>query len=76
MFNKHFKLRTFKSSRYYCKHSNLFMFLIYYGRGSQTFWSATQKADFVLACDPQFVIFGLIGHFEWYNILLGKLWRP
>ena len=21
-------------------------------------------------------IFGVVGHFEWYNILLGKVWRP
>ena len=47
-----------------------------YVRGSQTFCFATQKADCVLDCDPQIVIFGLVGHVEWYNIILGKFWRP
>jgi hypothetical protein len=31
--------------------------------------SASQKADFVLPCDPQAVIFGVDGHFNLRRIL-------
>ena len=40
------------------------------GKGSQTYWSATEKAAFVLPCDPQVVIFGVSVHFEWCKIFL------
>ena len=45
-------------------------------RASQLFLSVTQKADFVLPCDPSVHFYSTGGHFEWYNIQLGKVGDP
>ena len=38
-----------------------------FSQGPQSFLSATQKADFVLPCDPPVLIFGVVGHSEYHS---------
>ena len=41
-----------------------------------TFKTPTQNTDFVLLCNQQVVIFGVVGHFIRHCLFLSKVWQP